>query len=772
MSAFTDWKAKKPSGTPLDITGETPEGTQPHTTFADWKKSKSTEPTVDVEAIPVPKEVPEESHKESPDERLTITPQDSLAVPETASPQQKLMKGTQDSQYNYQTQPDQGEVPKLNENVSEFLRDEGLPVVGSLAAVALAPVTGGTSVMLSLALTAGATGVGAFAGEAIEQGLKKEGILSTGDTEEPPKDAWDVLNRATAKGTEEALWSLVPDVLLRGMPLAKRKLLTLGGRPTVTTTGEVVDMGRKNMIDMMNEYASKEGLNEGDVLLASDIANVPLFNMAEDVTRNSYIGGKSVETIRTTQEEAIKSEIKGQIGAFLDPAQGYISNTSNAALDKYIEPNMESLNSFAVAGLINTGFNRAQEAQKSVARGIYGTIGELMEQSTMKRVVKEVELPILGPNGKPITVMKDIIEEHVAFPVDLKGVSKFAEDHMDDNLFSADGVLVELVGLPSQSSYKQAANTLSDLKARSRKLKASMDEFAPRRLRLVNDAIDVLTPAVDDAMILAEKAGITGAGGESLTALKGQADSIWKEQVEDFQNSYISGILKNADSVNGAPDKLGSLFMQNEAAASKISKILKDSKGSLTGDALENVLAAENAMKGSIVQDIFMPFDNIKNEFIAPNTATLHAKADTLKRLFTPEEYKGLVKLSSVIDTQSRQGVSNFLGFAQRARESGMVIGTLKSLTKANFGPLIRDGGSTLLFSLGMGKILTNPKNLKLAAMIDNLEVPTPLRIQAMQQLAHRTYDYQRIQEDNLTEDQRERLQAAHDDREEAKRMQ
>lgn len=730
-------------------------------------------PTESPEAPTAPTEAPEDIGSTTgipqlfEDPELPMAPTGLMSMDEAAGEQERIRqliaaKQKMDGQENLAA-------------TKEFARTEALPVVGGVVATALAPVTGGTSYLLSAAIIAGATGAGAMVGEGIEQTLKHEGYIDLGVGEEAPKDAWDVWNRSVAKAGEEAAWSLVPDMLLRGIPVAKRKLMTLGGRPTETITGEVVDVGRKNMVDMMNAYASKKGMQEGDVLLASDVAHIPLFNMAEDVSRNSYIaemrGGKKISEVRTTQEEAIKEGITETVETFMNPAKGYVTGSSNEALAKYIEPNMESLNSFAVAGLINTGFSRAQEAQKSVARGIYGTIGELMEQTTMKSVLKETPTAIMGFDGKPINVMREVLEEQHAYPVDLRGVSEFVDSHLDDTLFTADDTLVDLVGLPSQASYKQAANTLSDLKARSRKLEKSMDEFAPRRLRMVNKAIDALSPAVDDAMRAAEQAGITGPDGTSLTALKGQADAIWKEQVEDFQNSYIAGILKQADSVNGAPDKLGSLFMKNEAAASKISKILNDSKADLTGDALENVLAAENAMKGSIIQDIFMPFDNMKGEFVAPNTALIHSKASTLKRLFTEEEYDGLVKLSGVIDTQSRQGMSNFLGFAQRARESGMVMGTLKSLTQANFGPLLRDGGATVMFALGMGKILTKPQNLKLATMLADTTLPEPMRIQVMQQLVHRTYDFQRAQDDALTPDQRERLQAAHDDREEEKKM-
>lgn len=657
------------------------------------------------------------------------------------------------------------------EATKEFIREEGLPAVTGTAGALLAPMTGGTSFWLSSMMTAGFAGAGAGIGEAIEQKAKQEGILTLAKSETMPKDGWDIMTRASWRAGEEAAFSMVPDILFRGMGVAKRKLLTMGGKPVETIDGTVIDEGKKAMVDAMRNYAAKEGLDESKVLLASDVAEVPLFKMAEDVARNSYIGGKKVEAVRDVQAEAIRETITEKVGQYMKPAKGYVDEASDSALARYIEPNMENLNSFAVAGLIHAGFNKAQEAQKQVARSIYGTIDGLMEQTTMKTIYKEVELPLLGPNGKPLTTMQNVTEEHVAFPVNLSGVREFAEGKLDDSLFGTDPVLMELIGMPGETSYKKAADALVELKGRSRTLARSSDEAAPRRKMLVDQAIKQMEPAVDDALKLAEDAGIVGPDGKTLSELKGEADSIWKEQVEDFQNSYIANIMKKADFVNGAPDKLGSMFMQNEMAAVKILKVIDDAKGELKGDALEQILATENAVRGSIVESIFMPFDNIKGQYVAPDVAQLTAKGDTLKRLFGEEEYKELVKLGGMIETQSRQGASNYLGFAQRARESGMIMTTLKSLTRADFGPLLRDGSATVFFAMGAGRILTKKQNIKYAQMLADPKVPEALKIQAAQALVHRTYEYQQAQQAAVSDDRKELMEGEVEDRKEAERI-
>lgn len=653
----------------------------------------------------------------------------------------------------------------------EFARTEGLPVVGATVGLALAPVTGGTSFMAAMSLTAGMSGIGAFTGEAIEQTLKKADIIDLSENESMPKDGWDILQRAAWRGTEEAAWSMVPDLLIRGTATTAKRLLTTGSKPLETVDGTVLDASKLHMEKMMRDYAGKHGLDEKEVLLSSDVANVPLFSLAEDVARNSYIAKGGVEKVRDVQAEAIKEEITETIGQYMNPAKGYVEGSADATIAKYIDPGMENMNSFAVAGLIHAGFTRAQEAQKSVARGIYRTIDGLMEQSTMKEVMKEVELPILGLDGRPMSTMQSVMQESPRFPVNLSKVREFAEDKLDDSLFGTDPVLLQLFGMPSETSYAKAADALVDLKGRSRMLARSTDEAAPRRKLLVDQAIKELEPAIDDALIMADKSGVVTPDGQSLSTLKAEADGIWKEQVEDFQNSYIANIMKKADFVNGAPDKLGNMFMQNEMAAVKILKVLEDGKATLKGDGLAQIEATENAIKGSIVESIFMPYDNIKGVYTAPDTSMLSAKADTLKRLFGEESHEELVKLAGVIDTQSRQGMSNYLGFAQRARESGTIMTAIKGLTQLDFGPFIKDVGATGLFALGAGKILTSPKAIKYAAMIDNPELSDAVRIQAFQYIMHRTYEYQQAKQASMTPEQEERLQAAHDDREEATRM-
>lgn len=658
------------------------------------------------------------------------------------------------------------------EGTKEFVRTEALPAVGGTLGAIMAPATGGSSFLLSMTLTAGAAGAGAALGEGLEQTAKITGHMATGVKEEAPKDGWDILERAAYRGGEEAAWSMVPDMLIRGMGIAKRKILTAGAKPLETVDGEVLDAGKRNMERMMKDYAYKMGLDEEKVLLASDVANVPLFGLAEDVARNSYFGGKGVEAVREQQAEVIKATIKETSKKYMRPAKGYIDEVADAALAKYIEPSMANLNSFAVAGLVNVGFKNAQEAQKSVARGLYKTIDGLMEQTTMKEVYKEVELPLLGSDGRPMTTMQHVMQESPSFPVNLSAVREFAEDRLDNTLLSSDSVLNELIALPSHSSFAQAAEALVDLKARSRALgNAIGDEQAPRRKLLIDQAVSILEPEVDSVLKIAEDSGILTPDGKPLSSLKFEADAIWKEQVEDFQNSYIENILKKADHVNGAPDKLGSLFMQNEMAATKILKILDDAKGTLQGDDLARIEAAEGGIKGSIVDSIFIPFDNIKGQYTPPNTKELLTKASTLKRLFGKDEYEELVKLAGVIDSQSRKGASNYLGFAQRARESGMIMSSLKSVARADFGPLIRDGGSTMLFALGAGRVLTNKRSIQYAAMVANPKIPEATRIQAARALVQRTYEMQQAQEASLTDDQRERMEAELEDRKEADRM-
>lgn len=665
--------------------------------------------------------------------------------------------------------PTEPMTPEGTEAAREFIRTEALPATGAILGLMAAPYTGGASFLAATALTAGATGIGAGVGEATEQTAKMFGVLGTGEEETAPKDAWDVFERSAWRAGEEAAWSVVPDVLLRGLPVAKRKLLTLGGKPSVDATGKTLDIGKASLVKLMKEYAQKEGLDESKVILASDIANVPLFNASENIAANSYIAGSKVERVRGLQAEAIKGRIEETVGQYMDPALGYVQSTTDDVLARYIEPNLESLNDFGVAGLVNVGFKKAQDAQKSVARSIYKTIGELMDRTTMKTVYREVELPITDMYGNPMTTMQNVSVEVDAFPVDLTGVKAIAEEKLETTLLRPDATVSDLMGLPDSASYASAADTLIDLKATSRSLDKSTSEDAGVRKLSVDRAIRALEDSLEVTMKSADEAGIVTPDGRSLYELKSDADAIWKEQVEDFQNSYIMNIIKNTNPKNGAPDKLGRLFMQNETASRNIIKVLNDAKGNLTGDALEQITQAENAIKGSIVQELFMPFDSNTGKYVAPDVSAVTGKAAELKRMFGEDSYKELKELAAIIEEQSGGSASNYLGFAQRARESGMVMTTIKGMSRADFGPLFRDGGSTLAFALGAGRIITKPKNIKYAKMLANPKIPEYTKIGIFQNLMHQYINYQQAIEATATPDEVERAKGREEDDKEYK---
>lgn len=659
----------------------------------------------------------------------------------------------------------------------EFIREEAMPVVGGTVGTLMAPATGGSSLWLAMGLTAGSAGLGAFAGEAVEQKFKQEGFMQTAQGETRPRDAWDILERAAWRGGEEAAWALVPDMLFRGLPTATKRLLTKGAKPAVDVTGKVVDRGRSSLQNIMRKYADKHGMDESKVLLTSDIVDQGLLNAAENVTANSYITGKTVTEVRGVQAEAIKEEIQSAVGQYMRPAEGYVKENVDGAIARYVDANFESMNDFAVAGLVNIGFKKAQEAQKSVARSMYNTVGELMEPTKMQTVYKEVELPILGADGRPLTTMQAVQQETPAFPVYLDKVRALGEERMD--ILSRTGARIdaqtaELLNFPAESDFKAVSERLVDMKADSRSLGKSTAEGAAKSKLILDKAIKEIELAMDEAAQRAEQAGVVAPDGRSVYELKKEADAVWKEQVEDFQNSYLLNIIKKTHPKNGAPEKLGKLFIQNDTAARNLMKVLDDAKGTLKGDELEQVLQAENAIKGSIVEEIFMPFDSTTGKYVAPDVSPLTSKEGELTRIFGKEAYEELRNLGAAIEQQSGMGTSNFLGFAQRARESGMIMTTLRTLLDDD-GPTLRriakDGGSTLLFALGAGKLLTNPQLIRQVSMLNNPQVDEAIKVQIFQSLVHRTYEYQQAIEASLTPEDRERMEATMEDRKEAERM-
>lgn len=655
----------------------------------------------------------------------------------------------------------------------EFIREEALPVVGATVAAVLAPVSGGTSLPMAMAFTAGVAGAGAAAGEAVEQTAKFAGVMELGKTEEAPKDAWDILERSAWRGGEEAAWTLLPDMLIRGTSQGVRRLLTKGAKPSETLDGDVIDMGRRSLQDIMIDYAERKGLKLDEVLLTSDIVESGLFNASENIASNSYIEGK-VAGIRKHQEQALKEEIIDVVTQYKGPAEGYVRGSSDEAIRRFVEPNMDGLNDFGVAGLVNVGFKKAQDAQKAVARSTYKAIGGLMERTKMTKVYKEVELPFLGADGRPMTTMQSVMEEQPAFPVDLRGIRGLAEERMDVLARTGDKLdpyTAEFLNMPHQTDYEAAAERLIDMKADSRTLGRSSAEGAGKQKLNLDRAIKELETAMDSAMEQAELSGIVGPDGIPLRELKEQADAVWSEQVADFQNSYIKNIINKTNPKNGAPEKLGKLFIQNDTAARNIMKVIDDAKAGMQGADLEQLVQTENAIKGSIVEELFMPFDGATGQYIAPDMTSLVAKKEQLQRIFGEESYNELRKLGAALEQQSGGTTSNYLGFAQRVRESGMVMTTLKGMSRLDFGPLLRDGGSTVLFALGAGRLLTSPKMIRQVNMLNDPTVDPAIKTQIAQWLVHRTYEYQQAVEASVTPDERERMEAKLEDSKEAQRM-
>lgn len=165
-----------------------------------------------------------------------------------------------------------------------------------------------------------------------------------------------------------------------------------------------------------------------------------------------------------------------------------------------------------------------------------------------------------------------------------------------------------------------------------------------------------------------------------------------------------------------------------------------------------------------------MPFDKASGKYVAPDVGVIHAKKDELTRIFGEDGYKELSNLASVIQEQAKVGTSNFLGFAQRARESGMLLSTVKSFLRGDrsiVGPMLSEGGSTILFAMGMGKVLTSPRNIAYAATLADPRVPEFIKIGAFRNIAQQYVQWHEAAQNSMDDYERERAAAAHEDNKE-----
>lgn len=654
------------------------------------------------------------------------------------------------------------------ESYKEWYKEEGLPAAGMVLGTVAAPMTGGSSFWAAIGASALTTGAGAFVGEAAEQTFKKEGVMQTGIGEEAPRNGWDILERATIKGGEEAALDAVGGLFLRGITHSIQRALQATGKARVDVNGKVLDQGREDLVRTVRKWADLNGKEEGEALLASQVADVAHYSIMEDVAKASYIGAKPVEKVLAQQQEVLMGEAKELVGGLTTAPTALVAE-SEGFLGHYYKANMDNTNDFVTAGLVRKAFTDAQNQQKSVARSIYNTMDSLANQTNVKQVMEEIPTGFFHPDGSEIMTRVPRTKEVNKFPVRTQEIREWAADKVDESLLKADPVLGELIDLPQEASMKQVGEALAELKGRSRTLGESIKmgsaaENAPRRKLLLDEAINKMESSFDEAIVMADKAGVKADDGRTLRALKDEADGIWAQQVKDFQNNAIVNILKNTDLVNGAPDELVTQFLKSPADAEKVLKALDIGKKNLVGEELAHVHRAEQMMKGTIIERIMLPVDPLNKTYGLPDAAMFTKNSATLKQLMGKDTYEAMRRLVSASEQHSKAMKSSTMAFAQKAREAGMTMKGIEGAVNADPNSVGRVT-ATLLVAVGAGKILTNPRNLKFAETLEKPNVSPAYKRRALRFLVEEWTRYMGEQEDALSPAKREQLKAIEDAR-------
>jgi len=613
----------------------TTQGKRPHLDLSQFKL-KAAEP-IDSAVVEQVAKAPQPTP--TPSQEPTVSDIDTQVEPVKHDP------STFQSAFGEGTESFTGTKQADTKGMEDFARDEGLPMAGALALTALTVGTGG---MAGVAIAMGSAAIGGFAGEAIEQTLKFGEVLPYGAQEKPAKDGYEIAERAAWQGGEEALYTLVPELLVRGGSAAVKGMF-LREQATVNTKFHT------DYLSVLDDEAVasgtavlKDGVAQAPRKL-SDVVGAKVLSLLETVGRESFFAGRGIRGLEAEQKGLVKSAIHRK----LDEVSGFGTRHTDGLVDAATE-----LNTLGVASVIDQTLNKVSRVQRAAAGKIYGDITQALDDA--------------GQEG------------FNAFTVDTKSLLDFADKRQRKTLIGGDVKELDAIfALPETATVEEAFETLKSLKSMSRDLGKGMADNASNRKSVVDTAASILRKELDTALDAAETAGMN-VNGESIKDLMAEADGIWKQNAEDFQNDFIKSILKQTDALNGSPERLAAHFLKSENSAKSIVKILDDAdlaiKNGETGFGAEEIAAARSAIKGTVMHDIFNPMDSVRGRITAPRYQALEGNKETLKRLFGSDDYEHMVALANAFSKVNGETSKNVLAFAQGARESGSLIKAAESM--------------------------------------------------------------------------------------------
>ena len=510
----------------------------------------------------------------------------------------------------------------------------------------------------------------------------------------------------------------------------------------------------------MEKWYGKKAMDEN--VMTNDVMDSAFLEMADAVASNS-LGGNLVKSQKATQKEMVEGAAHKFLAQQKHEAAEFGMTTTESDIANYVGANFEVMNAHAVAAITRKGITDAQSLQKNLARVKYDAIGDIMEPDMLKNQVVREPTGRMDSKGNPVYRLRKVNDIPAEFPVDLTGVRRVAEDELavaarlvKDGAESNEAFkqltpeMKELIGFADKTDFKTAAKKLSDMKAESRDL-VGVEKAAVRK-RSLDMAIDQLDAALNDAMQRATDAGVVAPNGQTLKELKTEADAIWKEQADDFGNKFIKQILDHTDAKNGSPEELARLFLKDETHALKIMKALDQGQGQATTE------AARQAIKGSVAESIFMPFDAVRGTYRSPSFEDLEGRKDALMKLFSKEEYDDMVDIANSLARVNGEHRANVLAFAQQAKESGKTIQIVQDIMAGqNPLPNFQDLATTLLTAMGGAKMLTSPRAMKAFKWADDPTIPPYLRRQSVSRAAHMIYNYHQTLQDTMTDEERKR---------------
>lgn len=659
--SFDEWKKRKEGGPEagvpsqaMDTPSETVPKKRPRMTFSEWKAQKQDTPQVSQETT---KEV-----------ATAETPQ---------APQQEPLKGSQGQDVRrFYSDPTsragslmaglpqeitEGADVTTQEEVVPFVKEEGLPIAGGIAATAALPAS--LSVGLAgWAATAAASGAGSTAGEFIEQSLKKFGLLDAPADQPTPKTWGDVAKASIGQGSEDAAITAGTDALLRLTPKAIRGVFTVGSHL------------RDNNKFMMKVLKEKEG-----PIMASDVSEGLIINYTNSAVTNSFA------KVGRQQKEIVKEQARVLGEAAQEPLTDLIKKSGLSLTEQYEEVALRVLPDEVAASHLTTVLKDGERAAKDVAGSLYDALDEVAKSGPTKTVSHTEMRPtgVLDREGNMIEMPTTVTKEMAEHTVDVKGARSVMENEIDElakdltSEAAADYTQyaksqLRLFAFNDEISVGGAFNHIKQMSKDARALARSSDEGAATKRMWLLKSMDELMGAMDSTAQRMADMGIQINGKDAMT-VKREADSLWKEASETFGNRYVTDIVNKAGEVEGHAAALAGSMMQNKQSADAIMNAIELSERSAEKTARyglsENISKTRAAVSAKVYENMLARV-LVKNE---PESAVrLLNTPDSRKalRALMGEETLGLLDTSVRALAESMNHGMNVGAFTQFARES------------------------------------------------------------------------------------------------------